>query len=486
MKPLKTILLLAITAASTVTAAVILEHQLNSLRNDVTFDTSPPERTGPLGGMADIVAEASPAVVSIRATAETESMPMVFRNLPPGWIPFSYEQGDAPPEREGMGSGVLLTDEGFIVTNDHVVRDATDIRVQVPGHKASYRAEVVGRDQPTDLALLKIEAEDLKTAVVGDSHKLRPGDTVMAIGNPFGLSETVTSGIVSAIGRKNLDIAAYSDFIQTDASINPGNSGGALIDNKGRLVGINTAIFSKSGGNNGIGFAIPANMMLDIVDRLRRDGEVRRGYLGVVLGDLTPALARGFGIDPEGVLVNEVQPGTPAAQAGLKSGDVILRYDGAKVADMASLRLDVANTEPGTEVPMEVLRSGDQKLLDVEIGELPVRGFAKNRSPSVERPESPLLAGVRFGELGKMQRLRMGMSADDGGVTLLHVDSSSPAYRAGLRVGQVILKLGEEPVENLQEFADHIKALENSEVLVFHVQTPEGRRFFAIDRGEHS
>lgn len=489
-KYLKPLSLVLVAATCTATAALVLEHQLDALQTKITMDTSPPDRDGPLGGMAGIVENAVPSVVSIHAVSKPERK-IAFQWSNRSWMmPFPLEELTPmpAPKQEGMGSGVILTDEGYLVTNDHVIRDADEILVHVRDHKEPYKATVVGRDEPTDLALLKIEAENLKPAVVGDSAHLKPGDTVLALGNPFGLSETVTSGIVSAVGRKDLNITAYSDFIQTDASINPGNSGGALIDNKGRLVGINTAIFSRNGGNMGIGFAIPSNMMRDIVDRLERDGEVRRGYLGVMLSDLTPKLARGFGIEAAGVLVNEVQEGTPAEKAGLMAGDVILNYADMEVTDMAALRLKVANTMPGTKVDMVLLRDGKKESLEVNIGELPERGFARhstNRSAMPEEPESPLLAGIRVGPLQHAHRMRLGMEDGEQGVVVLSVEAGTAAYEAGLRAGHVIQRVGQVDVKDLEHFAD-LASEHEGDVILFHVRTERGMRFLAIERDEAS
>ena len=327
----------------------------------------------------------APSVVSIAVSKKVQAIPAAapdilndpfFRDFFGGRIDPRQLQPQQPrrqqqPRQQGMGSGVILTSDGYIATNNHVVAGADQIEVTLSGSRKTYDAEVIGADEATDVALLKIDAQQLPAATLGDNSQIRVGDTVLAIGNPFGLSQTVTTGIVSALGRNNLSITDYGNFIQTDASINPGNSGGALIDNKGRVIGINTAIFSRSGGNQGIGFAIPINLAVDIMARLSADGQIERGYLGVMLTNLTPELAKGFGVEPEGALVNQIMADTPAADAGFEEGDVVVAYDGKPVKNMAELRMRVANTRPNSKVKFDIVRNGESKTLGVKIGLLP-------------------------------------------------------------------------------------------------------------------
>jgi serine protease Do len=266
---------------------------------------------------------------------------------------------------------VIVSEDGYILTSNHVIDGADEIRVELLGGK-EYSARMVGTDPATDTAVIKVEATGLPGAVLANSDKLEVGDIALAIGNPFGIGQTVTMGIVSATGRGELGIVAYEDFIQTDASINMGNSGGALIDAQGRVIGINTAILSRTGGNQGVGFAIPINMGRLVMERLITDGKVTRGYLGVSLQPLTPELAERLEIENEGgALITEVVEGTPAAEAGMKPGDLVTEFNGRKVADYRQLRLMVSQTKPKTKTSFKVLRDGKERTFNVTLAELP-------------------------------------------------------------------------------------------------------------------
>jgi serine protease Do len=287
--------------------------------------------------------------------------------------PDFFREFGGPRERreQSLGSGVIVSHDGYIVTNNHVVEGASEIKVLV-GDNREFTGKVVATDPRTDVAVVKISGRDLPLVPWGDSDRLQVGEWVLAIGNPFGLNQTVTAGIISATGRANVGIADYEDFIQTDAAINPGNSGGALVNVRGELIGINTAIFSRSGGYMGIGFAIPSNMARQVMEALVKQGKVTRGWLGVHMQPLTPELAKKFGLkEPQGLLVGDVSEGSPAAAAGIKRGDVILEFAGKKVEDPVHLRNEVAATEPGKRVPVKIWRNNKELILQVEIGELP-------------------------------------------------------------------------------------------------------------------
>src|SRR5437016_280414 len=266
-----------------------------------------------------------------------------------------------PPRQTGIGSGVVVTKDGYILTNNHVVDGADEVKVALTDGRV-FTAKVMGRDPKSDIAVIKVDAKDLPAVPMADSDKVEVGDVVLAIGNPFNIGQTVTSGIVSATGRTGATGLDYEDFIQTDAAINPGNSGGALVDADGRLVGINTAILSRTGANNGIGFAIPANLARDVMTDLIKEGHVTRGFLGVKIQQVDPALAREFHLkDNSGALVADVTPRSPAEKAGIQSGDIIEEFDGKKVSDAHHLKLEVARVAPGTKVPVKVLRDGNTK-----------------------------------------------------------------------------------------------------------------------------
>ncbi len=378
---------------------------------------------------------------------------------------------ETPPEREtqNLGSGVVVdARHGYILTNHHVIANAEEITVTLRDGRR-LRARLVGTDPETDLAVLQVEAEGLTAIPFGDSDRLRVGDFVVAIGNPFGLGQTVTSGIVSALGRSGLGIEGYEDFIQTDASINPGNSGGALVNLRGELVGINTAILSPGGrpGNIGIGFAIPINMARQIMAQLVEYGEVRRGRLGVHVQDLTPELARAFGIRRrEGAVITQVAPASPAAKAGLRPGDVVVAVNGRPVRRAADLRNAIGLLRAGTRVRLEVLRNGHRRVVTAVI-----------EAPRQARVEGervhPRLAGAVLGPIpeGSPPHGR----AD--GVLVLEVAPGSPAWFAGLRPGDVIVQANRKPVADVDDLR---RAVRGSEALLLNVRRGDGALFLLL------
>jgi serine protease Do len=351
--------------------------------------------------------------------------------------------GEQPPPRRtvrSMGSGFIINPAGYIVTNNHVVEGATDIRVKIDDGR-EMTGKVVGRDPKTDLALLKVEATGLPVIPLGDSAQLQVGEPVMAIGNPFGLERTVTTGIVSATGRV-IGQGPYDDFIQTDASINPGNSGGPLINARGQVVGINAAIFSQSGGSVGIGFAIPVNQAKSVVTQLVASGKVTRGWLGVTIQPLTAELAKGFNVtEGTGALVAGVQDGSPAARAGIKAGDIITQYDGQKVATTADLPKLVAATTVGRQVPVTVVREGKTVALNVTIARMDEPGQPVLAQAEEER--GPLGLTVETVTPSMARDLKL---AEPRGVVVRGVRSGSPAENAGLRAGDVITEVNHKAV----------------------------------------
>jgi len=338
-----------------------------SFRDRVKIEDAEPVREGPNAGYAPIVDKVVPGVVSIASER-------VLRGLVRDWRTGEVRMEEMP-HPSGLGSGVILSPDGIIVTNNHVVEQADRIVVKLRGRKDEVRAKVLGVDPATDLAVLKIDAQDLPAITVGNSRRTKPGDFVLAIGSPFGLEHTVTSGIVSATGRTDLRIlnrgSGYENFIQTDAAINPGNSGGALVDNQGRLIGINTAIFSGAGGNVGIGFAIPSEMVLEVVSQLVDDGRIRRGYLGVILDDIDDEMANYLKVKRDGVLVRAVVRGGPAFEAGLRPGDVIVSADGQKAYSRSDLRLQFSRKRPGDTIKLEIRRGASLQQVEARAGEQP-------------------------------------------------------------------------------------------------------------------
>lgn len=351
-----------------------------------------------------------------------------------------FQQPEVPRQQQGTGSGVIVSTDGYIITNNHVVEQATELQVLL-SDKRKFTGQVVGTDPKTDLAVIKIDADNLPAATWGDSGQLEVGEIVLAIGNPFGLNQTVTMGIVSAVGRANVGIVDYEDFIQTDAAINPGNSGGALVNLQGELIGINTAIFSRSGGYMGIGFAIPSNMAKSVTTSLREHGKVVRGWLGVSIQELTPELAEQFQVpDTHGVLVADVMKKGPAAEAGVKRGDIIREYDQHQVQDPRHLRSLVAETAPDTRVTIKILREGRDQDITLKIGELPKDLAPAGSGGSTEGDHA--LAGVTVEP----------MPSGVPGILVTNVAPRSPAERAGLRRNDILLEVNREAIRNIDDF----------------------------------
>jgi serine protease Do len=362
----------------------------------------------------------------------------------------------------GSGSGVIVSADGLIVTNDHVVDGASKVEVHLSDRR-SFEAEVIGSDSKTDIAVLKIDAKDLPVLRFGNSDSVRVGDLALAIGNPFGIGQTVTMGIVGATGRGNLGIEDYEDFIQTDAAINPGNSGGALINTQGELIGINTAILSRGGGNQGVGFAVPVNLTHSVMKQLIEKGHVSRGFLGVGIQDLTPEMAQQFKApDHSGVLIRDVTPDSPGEEAGLKRGDVIRKVNGDAVRDSRELRLKISGTAPGESVELAVLRDGDAKTLSAKLGELP----GEKEAVRSEATGTSVLEGLQVSELTPSVARELKLEPDTQGVVVTNVSGSSAAFEAGLRRGDVIMEINREPVTSVAEFRSGAKAAGDGSILM--------------------
>jgi serine protease Do len=362
-----------------------------------------------------------------------------------------------------------------------VVDDADQVKVALQDGR-EFTAKVIGKDPKSDVAVVRIDAKDLPALRMADSDKIEVGDIVLAVGNPFGIGQTVTMGMVSATGRATLGLD-YEDFIQTDAAINPGNSGGALVDTEGRLIGINTAILSRSGGNQGIGFAIPTNLARDIMESLIKDGKVTRGYLGVMIQDVTPALAKEFSLkDDQGALVGDVVPKGPADKAGLKNGDVILEFNGKPVKDSRHLKLEVARAKPGEMVPVKILRENDSKTLKVTLRELPAtEKLAKAESTDAE--ETDALHGVTVTDLSAQARRQFNVPREIQGALVTDVDPGSAAAEAGLKPGDVIIEINRKPVVSAEDAA---KLTENAKdkTTLLRVWSGRGSHYVVVDEGK--
>lgn len=420
--------------------------------------------------IAEIAAMVKPSVVNISSTKtiRTQGVPFPFFDEPffKRFFGDEFRFFDRPREfkQSGLGSGVIVDKDGYILTNNHVIKDADEIKVKLSDQR-EFKGKIVGTDPKTDLAVIKIDSNNLPAIKLGDSDELKVGETVLAIGNPFGLSHTVTMGIVSAKGRANVGIADYEDFIQTDAAINPGNSGGALVNIKGELVGINTAIFSTSGGYQGIGFAIPSNMAKVVMESLIEKGKVVRGWLGVYIQPITSELAEQFKLkDTEGAIVSDVIEDSPGAKAGIERGDVIVEYNGNKVKDITMLRNMVANTVPNTEVSIKIIRNGESKTLRVKIVELPQEETLR-LSKSFENK----FKGVYVQNLTPDIKKNLDIPKRISGVLITDIEEDSPA-KGILMKNDVIIEINKKPVNNIKDFetiVSKIKKEQNILILIF-------------------
>ena len=467
----------------------------------------------PAGGQlqmsyADVVEEILPSVVTIFPSSPAKGAhdfdPEDLEQIPPSMRPFFYRyfgipeesdpfekeqprrrnqpapepRQDAPRER-GVGSGVIITADGYILTNNHVVEGADDIEVAVEsnGTRKTYKAEVIGTDPLTDVGLIKIDATGLTPATIGNSKALRVGDVVLAAGAPMQLNLSVTQGIVSALGRSGMNVvgngrmAGYEDFIQTDAAINPGNSGGPLVDALGRVIGINTAILSRTGMNGGIGFAIPIQMALNIVDDLLDDGQVQRGYLGVQITDLDLEKSEVLGLkDQGGALVTMVGGESPAEKAGIEPGDVIVNADGSRVDSSSRLRLMISARKPGSAVPLEVLRNGERITLSATLEELPAEALAAADPNTMPRGKAhtknvEVVPGLVAKELTPQLRKQAKLSDEIKGLLVEEVDPQSRAAAMGIQKGDVIQEINRTPVGTLSDAQDLVEGTQRTALL---------------------
>jgi serine protease Do len=432
----------------------------------------PPSRNS----FAPVVKKVLPAVVNISSSKMVKTPVSEMPQMDPFFRRFFGDEGmgNMRPQRpraereQSLGSGVVVSPNGYILTNNHVVDGATDVRVTFSDRR-EFKARVVGTDPKTDVAVLKIEAENLPSVVLGDSDKVQVGDYALAIGNPFGLGDTVTMGIVSATGRANLGIEDYEDFIQTDAPINPGNSGGALVNDRGDLIGINTAILSHgSEGNQGIGFAVPVQVARNVMDQILKTGKVTRAYLGVMSQEVTPAIAKAFGqAEVRGALVGDVSPDSPASRAGLQKGDIILSVNGKPVNDSAQLRMNISLMQPGTEVHLSILRSGVKTDVPVRLAELPTER-AKAEGPARSNGDS--MEGVSVETLNNSEARQLGLPPTTAGVVVTDIDPSSQAATSGLQKGDVIQEVNRQPVHNTQEFERALSHSKDQTLLLINRQ----------------
>jgi len=452
---------------------------------------TPPMQPEIIAGFAPVVEKVAPSVVTVFTTQT------VSRSMAP--FPFSDDAlrqffGGQLPQRQGkqtlqgLGSGVIVSSDGYILTANHVVSGAEEIMVGLGTELRKYKAKKVGTDPGTDVALLKIEEKNLPGITFADSEKARAGDIVLAVGNPFGLRQTVTMGIISAVGRGGMGIVDYENFIQTDAAINMGNSGGALVDIKGELLGINTAIFSRSGGNQGVGFAIPANLARDVMQSLRDKGRVVRGYIGASVQTLTPELAEAMKLkgQPTGALVGEVTPKTPSEKAGMKTGDVITVVNGKKISDSRELRLMIGSMPPGSKAQIQVNREGQTRMFDFQLTEMPA-GVTEEGGPegspeeSTQPEKTTVFGGVAIADITDDVRSVLNLPKDIHGAVIAEIGADSPAGKTGLREGDVIQEVNKQPVKNAKDLVAASKKLRPNEKILIRVYSQGRGGYVALE-----
>ena len=429
---------------------------------------------------APVVKNVLPSVVNISSSKVVKASPEAGGQMDPLFRQFFGDEGgpfnDVPKDRreKSLGSGVIVSPEGYILTNNHVVDGATDVRITL-SDKREFGAKVVGTDPKTDIAVLKIDGSNLKPITLGDSSKVEVGDTALAIGDPFGVGQTVTMGIISAKGRGNLGIEDYEDFLQTDAPINPGNSGGALVNDRGELVGINTAILSHgSGGNEGIGFAVPVNLAHQVMDQILSNGKVVRAYMGILPQDMTPDMAKAFGQkDARGVVVGDVTPNSPAQEGGIQRGDILLDVDGKPISDSNQLRMSISMMQPGTNIKVKVLRNGSERELSLKLAEMPTES-AKVESDGGD-DSTKALQGVEVANLTPRTAERLGLPTSTSGVVVADIDPASKIADSGLRKGDVIQEVNHQAVKNVSEFQSAVKNAGSDPLLLVNRQ---GRTLF--------
>jgi serine protease Do len=443
------------------------------------ISTTPVNRDARLGtSFAPIVKKVAPSVVNIYSTRfikeRLQRNPMLddpfFRQFFGNQLPPEGDDRERTRKEQSLGSGVIVSPDGYILTANHVVADADEVKVFIGDNK--YTAKIIGNDSATDIAVLKIQAANLPAVTLADSDQLEVGDVVLAVGNPFGLGQSVTMGIVSGLGRHygvNGEFG-YENFIQTDAAINKGNSGGALVDAEGRLIGINTWIASSSGGSEGVGFAVPINIARNVLERMVSGSKVTRGYLGVSMQDLDADLANEFGLtNQNGILVNDVMPDAPAAKAGIKSGDVIVAINDKPVEDAHSLQLTVSQISPGTSVALKIIRNGLNKTINVTLAELPGGENSvsdQNNSSDSSTGMADALHGVKVADFEPQVREQLHVPANVQGAFVTDVGSDSNSADAGLQVNDIIVEINHQPVTSAEDAKRLCKAARGEHILV--------------------
>lgn len=449
------------------------------------------QQTGKI--FASIAENASKAVVGIKAEKNVDIQ--LYWTIPDWPFDDFFDNGDNPLERffrqqqpdqqqpqsrlqMAQGSGFIISSDGYILTNNHMVSEAEKVTVQL-SDETEVEAEIIGTDPDSDVAVIKIDRENLPYLELADSDSIEVGEWVLAVGNPFGFSHTVTAGIISAKGRSGVGVATYEDFIQTDAAINPGNSGGPLLNLTGKVIGINTAIISQSGGNLGIGLAIPSNMAKNIYKQLKEEGQVVRGYLGIVIQDLTPQLAKSFDMEnTDGVLIPDVTKDSAAEKGGIEQGDIVIELNGEQIENADELLNKVAMIKPGTEIIIVVLRDGQRRTLNVEVGERPSRGqIVSQRQPEKSNINTQL--GMQVQNLTDNLAQRLGYEGLKG-VVVTRVSPGSAAALAGIESGMLITEVNRKEVNNVNEFTNAIRQAKDKDFVLLLVNTEQYSRYITM------
>jgi serine protease Do len=463
-----------------------VEAQKPSTATVATAEVARPSSVvGQRASYADVVDKVSPGVVTVRVSGRATPMPTSGLDQPDldelrrfFGPQFRFRGPQQPRRTRGLGSGVIVSQDGYVLTNNHVIDNADQIRVETKD-KRVFEAKLIGTDPETDLAVLKVEANGLPTVPLGNSDRVRVGDVVLAFGNPLNVGQTVTMGIVSAKGRSTgLGDGSFEDFLQTDAPINQGNSGGALVNLNGELVGINSQILTPSGGNVGLGFAIPVNMARNVMDQLVKGGKVQRAKLGVTIQDVTADIAKSLGLpDVNGGIVNDVEPGSPAAKAGIRQGDVIVGVDGRSVSDMNELRNAIASTKPGTTVSLKILREGRSETVQAKLDELSSsRREARGPSGSSETDSK---FGMRVQPMTPELAERFELERGTRGLIVTDVDPDGEAAASGLQPGDVIQKVNGRELTSVSELRDELGKATDKPALLF-VSREGSTRFITL------
>ena len=468
-------------AAGILIAVAVFEHLTVSWGKEsdpnFKFDSSAINRDAKLGNSyAAVIKKAAPSVVNIYTTRFVHERLMrnpmlndpLFRQFFGGDMGGGDER-ERTHREQSLGSGVIVSPEGYILTANHVVAGADEIKVRTGDEKREFNARIVGRDEATDVAVVKIDENNLPAITLADSDQLEVGDVALAIGNPLGVGQTVTMGIISALNR-GIGLSRYENFIQTDAAINPGNSGGALVDAEGRLIGINTAIKSETGGYQGIGYAVPINMARNVMEKLIANGKISRGYLGITMQDLNATLAQQFNLpDQKGVFVDDVMPGTAAAKARIQSGDVVVTFNGKEVADGNALRLAASECAPGTSVQIKLIRDGQLKEVTLTLGELP--GFLSanandQNNNNGDASKSDALDGVTVADLDQDIRSQLMVPDSIHGEIVAEVDEDSNAAEAGLQRNDIITEINRHRINDSEDAVKYCSDAKGDQILV--------------------